>query len=126
VSDRIVLANMRFMGRHGVHDWEQRDPQPFEVDVELYRDLRRAGGADDLEATIDYGIVYAKVQAIVEGSSMQLLEALAAAIADSLLADLDVTEVAVRVRKPAVRLGGPLDYAGVEIRRARADLGSSD
>jgi len=28
-----------------------------------------------------------------------------------------VAEVGVRVRKPAVQLGGPLDYAGVEIWR---------
>ena len=121
MSDRIVLANMRFMARHGVHDWEQREPQPFEVDVELYRDLRRAGTDDDLAATIDYGPVYATVQRIVDGPSMQLLEALAEAIATSLLADLDVTEVVVRVRKPAVRLAGPLDFAGVEIRRGRPD-----
>jgi dihydroneopterin aldolase len=120
VTDRIVLANMRFAARHGVHEWEQREAQPFEVDVELYRDLRAAGAHDDLAQTIDYGPVYATVQRIVEGTSVRLLEALAAAIADSLLADLDVTEVVVRVRKPAVRLGGPLDYAGVEIRRARA------
>jgi dihydroneopterin aldolase len=121
VSDRIVLANMRFMARHGVHDWEKREPQPFEVDVELYRDLRRAGIDDDLAATIDYGPVYATVQRIVDGPSMQLLEALAEAIATSLLADLDVTEVVVRVRKPAVRLAGPLDFAAVEIRRGRPD-----
>jgi 7,8-dihydroneopterin aldolase/epimerase/oxygenase len=119
VGDRIVLANMRFMARHGVHDWEQREAQPFEVDVELHRDLRRAGTLDDLDATIDYGPVYATVQRIVEGSSVKLLEALATTIAEALLADLDVTEVVVRVRKPAVKLGGPLDYAGVEIRRAR-------
>jgi hypothetical protein len=31
-----------------------------------------------------------------------------------------VDEVVVRVRKPAVRLGGPLDHASVEIRRLRA------
>ena len=121
MTDRIVLANMRFAARHGVHEWEQREAQPFEVDVELYRDLHRAGADDDLEQTIDYGPVYAIVQRIVEGTSVKLLEALAAAIADSLLADLDVSEVVVRVRKPAVRLAGPLDYAGVEIRRARAD-----
>jgi dihydroneopterin aldolase len=121
MSDRIVLANMRFMARHGVHDWEKREPQPFEVDVELHRDLRRAGIDDDLAATIDYGPVYATVQRIVDGPSMQLLEALAEAIATALLADLDVTEVVVRVRKPAVRLAGPLDFAGVEIRRGRPD-----
>jgi 7,8-dihydroneopterin aldolase/epimerase/oxygenase len=121
VSDRIVLANMRFSARHGVHEWEQREAQPFEVDVELHRDLRGAGTDDDLGQTIDYGAVYATVQRIVEGTSMRLLEALATTIAESLLADLDVTEVVVRVRKPAVKLPGPLDYAGVEIRRARAD-----
>jgi dihydroneopterin aldolase len=121
VSDRIVLANMRFTAPHGVHEWEQREPQPFEVDVELHRDLRRAGMDDDLAATIDYGPVYATVQRIMEGPSIRLLEALAEAIAGALLADLDVSEVVVRVRKPAVRLAGPLDYAGVEIRRTRAD-----
>jgi dihydroneopterin aldolase len=121
VSDRIVLANMRFMARHGVHDWEKREPQPFEVDVELLRDLRRAGTDDDLAATIDYGPVYAIVQRIVDGPSIQLLEALAEAIATALLADLDATEVVVRIRKPAVRLAGPLDFAGVEIRRGRPD-----
>jgi dihydroneopterin aldolase len=121
VSDRIVLANMRFMARHGVLDEEQRESQPFEVDVELHRDLRRAGIDDDLAATIDYGPVYATVRRIVDGPSVRLLEALAEAIAGSLLADLDVSEVVVRVRKPAVRLGGPLDFAGVEIHRTRVD-----
>ncbi len=121
MADRIVLANMRFMARHGVHDWERREAQPFEVDVELYRDLQLAGRADDLDATIDYGPVYASVQRILEGPSIKLLEALATAIAETLLADLDITEVVVRVRKPAVKLGGPLDFAGVEIRRARTE-----
>ncbi len=121
MSDRIVLANMRFVARHGVHEWERREPQPFEVDVELYCDLRRAGTDDDLKRTIDYGPVYAAVRRIVEGTSFRLLEAIATAIADAILADPDVTEVVVRVRKPGVRLGGPLDYAGVEIRRSRAD-----
>ena len=126
MSDRIVLANMRFMARHGVHDWEQREAQPFEVDVELHRDLRRAGIDDDLAATIDYGPVYRMVQRILEGPPIKLLEALAEAIAGSLLADLDVSEVVVRVRKPAVKLAGPLDFAGVEIRRTRADAEGRD
>ena len=35
LSDRIVLANMQFEGRHGYYDWELQTAQPFEVDVEL-------------------------------------------------------------------------------------------
>ena len=47
-------------------------------------------------------------------------EHVAEAISHELLADFEVTEVTVRVRKPEVQLGGPLDYAGVEISRGRS------
>ena len=121
MSDRIVLANMRFQGRHGVYEWEQLTAQPFEVDVELMLNLQPAGIDDDIELSVDYGRVYDAVRQIVESTSFRLLEALAEAISHELLADFDVTEVVVRVRKPEVRLDGPLDHAGVEIHRQRAD-----
>ena len=47
-------------------------------------------------------------------------KALAEAISHELLTDFPVAEVGVRVRKPKVELGGPLDYAGVEIWRRRS------
>ena len=121
MSDRIVLANMQFQGRHGVHDYEQVTPQPFEVDVELSLDLQPAGIDDDLERTVDYGAVYDAVRQIVESTTFRLLEALAEAICHELLADFEVEEVDVRLRKPAVKLGGPLDYAGVQVHRRRPD-----
>jgi len=110
---------MRLEGRHGYYDHELLAPQPFEVDVELVLNLQPAGVDDDLERSVDYGKVYEVVRQIVESTSFRLLEALAEAISHELLADFDVTEVCVRIRKPAVRLSGPLDYAGVEIRRQR-------
>ena len=110
---------MRFQGRHGVLEWEQRTPQAFEVDVELTKNLQRAGVDDDLEQTVDYGKVFDAVRQIVESTSYRLLEALAEAISHELLTDFPIEEVAVRVRKPEVKLSGPLDYAGVEIRRQR-------
>ncbi len=66
MSDRIVLANMRFQGRHGYYDHELLATQPFEVDVELTRNLQPAGVDDDLTKSVDYGAVYEKVRAIVE------------------------------------------------------------
>jgi dihydroneopterin aldolase len=111
---------MRFEGRHGWHEHEQRNAQPFEVDLALLLDLSAAGRQDDLQRTIDYGPVYRVVRDIVERRSYRLLEALATVIADDVLAAHGaVDEVVVRVRKPAVDLGGPLDWAGVEIRRRR-------
>lgn len=120
MTDRIVLADLRFRARHGVHAWEHEQDQPFEVDVELALDLRPAGTTDDLVRTIDYGRVYATVAEIVTGRSFGLIEALAEAIAEAILADLagvPLVSVLVRVRKPGVRLGGPLAFAGVEIVR---------
>jgi dihydroneopterin aldolase len=112
---------MRFQGRHGYYDHELLATQPFEVDVELRLNLQPAGVDDDLELSVDYGKVYEAVRQIVESTSFRLLEALAEAISHELLADFEVDEVLVRVRKPEVRLSGPLDYAGVEIRRLRAN-----
>ncbi|HEY7524308.1 MAG TPA: dihydroneopterin aldolase [Candidatus Limnocylindrales bacterium] len=124
MTDRIVLSDMRFSGRHGYHQWEQHEAQPFEVDVELVLNLQPAGIDDDLTKTVDYGRVYAIARQIVESTTFRLLEALAEAISHEVLADFpSVGEVGVRVRKPKVRLGGPLAYAGVEIWRSRSSAG---
>jgi 7,8-dihydroneopterin aldolase/epimerase/oxygenase len=119
LSDRIVLTNMQFQGRHGYYDHELTTPQAFEVDVELHLDLQPAGLDDDLTKTVDYAEVYGATRQIVESTSFHLLEALAEAISHELLADFPIAEVGVRIRKPEVKLGGPLDHASVEIRRRR-------
>lgn len=119
MTDRIVLTNLRFDAIHGAHAWEREATQPFEVDVELWLDLRPAGTTDDLARTIDYGRAYDAVAGVVLGPPRSLLESIADAIATDLLARFGCDTVVVRVRKPGVRLGGPLDHAAVEIRRSR-------
>ena len=81
MSDRIVLRNMVFQGTHGVLEQEQREPQPFEVDVELLLNLQPAGVEDDLEQTVDYSVVFEACRQIVESTRFRLVEALAEAIA---------------------------------------------
>ena len=121
MTDRIILADMTFQARHGVAPHEKIGLQRFEVDVELVVDLQPAGLEDDLERTVDYGSVYQTTRQIVESTTFNLIEALAEAICHELLGEHPrVHEVVVRVRKPEVRLGGPLGYAGVEVRRRRS------
>lgn len=120
MTDRISLTNMRFEGIHGVLEDERLAPQPFEVDVELHLDLAPAGRADDLSKTADYRQAFEICRETIEGPSCQLLEALAEKIAARLLdafKSVAVSEVVVRVRKPAVTLPGELDHAAVEISR---------
>jgi dihydroneopterin aldolase len=119
VTDRIILDSMVFQGTHGVMEVEQLTPQPFEVDVELALNLQPAGLADDLAQTIDYSQVFDTCRQIVESTRFDLLEALAEAIAQELLAGFPVDEVTIRLRKPKVKLGGTLRSAGVEIHRRR-------
>lgn len=122
MTDRIVLSNMIFEGRHGVDPAERANPQPFEVDVELHLDTRPAGLSDDLTRTVDYRDVFGICRSVVEGPSRQLIETLAESIAEAVLersAAAGTTEVVVRIRKPEAPLPGQLDHASVEITRRR-------
>jgi dihydroneopterin aldolase len=122
VTDRIVLTNMVFQGRHGVGPAERANPQPFEVDVEIHLDTRPAGLADDLSRTVDYREIFDICRSVVEGPSRQLIETLAESIATAMLersAAAGAIEVLVRVRKPEAPLPGRLDHAAIEITRRR-------
>jgi dihydroneopterin aldolase len=120
VSDRILIEGIVVQGTHGVHPEEQVTPQPFEIDVELALDLQPAGLTDDLERTIDYSKVFLTCREVVESTRFLLIEALGEAIAEALFAGYPADEVTIRIRKPAVDLGGPFRAVGIEIRRARA------
>ncbi|MEN6389026.1 MAG: dihydroneopterin aldolase [Syntrophomonas sp.] len=115
--DKIAAKGMRFHACHGVSPQEKQSPQPFIVDVELSLDLTRACRSDHIEDTVDYGAVFNCVQNIVEGPSFNLLEALAQAIADRLLADFEIEAVKVRVKKPEAPVEGDFEYFSVIIER---------
>jgi len=117
MADRIVLAGMRFFGYHGALPEERTPGQEFVVDVEVEADLREAGKSDDLGDTVDYRKVYAAAKSVVEGPPRQLLEAVAEEIATRVLALPRVEAVVIRLRKPSVRLPGPVAHSAVEIRR---------
>lgn len=119
MSDRIVLAGMRFFGYHGALPEERVRGQEFVVDIEVEADLAAAGRSDALGDTVDYREVYEAARVVVTGEPRQLLEAVAEEIAGRVLALARVDAVLVRVRKPRVALPGPLDHSAVEIRRVR-------
>ncbi len=119
--DKVVLIGMRFFAYHGILPDERAQGQEFEVDVELEGDFRAAGRQDDLAQSIDYRQAYDVVKTVAEGDAKHLIETVAESIANGLLALDRVSAVTVRVRKPAVKLPGPLAHSGVEIHRRRDD-----
>ncbi|MEX0709649.1 MAG: dihydroneopterin aldolase [Chloroflexota bacterium] len=119
VTDRITLRGMRFAGRHGVTAAEREAAQPFEVDVVVRLDLSRPAATDDLADTIDYSTIFEVARQIVEERSFHLIEALAGAIADAILANPAVDDVEVRVRKPKAPLPGAFETVEARLRRRR-------
>ena len=119
-----MLEGMTFFGYHGVSLAEKELGQRFVVDVEILTDLAAAGRSDDLAQTVNYAQVYRLVKEVVEGPSLNLIEAVAERIADVLLALQRVEAVRVRVRKPWAPIrGSVLSAAAVEIERKRIDGG---
>ncbi len=118
--DVIVLRGIKAIGRHGVLGFERERGQPFEVDVEMELDLSQAAANDDLLLTADYGAVIAAVVQLVETTSFRLVEALAAAVANAVLAATPAQAVTVEVRKVRPPVAAHVDSVGVRIHRSRA------
>jgi dihydroneopterin aldolase len=119
MSDRITLRGMQFLGRHGVTVEERAEAQPFEVDLVLRLDLSRPAATDDLADTINYASLFELTREVVEVRTFRLIEALAAAVAEAVLAAHPVDDVEVRVRKPEAPLPGAFEAVEVRIRRRR-------
>src|SRR6266511_3651856 len=117
-GDRILIRNLRVFGYHGVLPEEAERGQVFVIDLDLALDLEPAGRSDELDHTIDYGGLTARVAELVAGNRRQLLEAVAADVADLALADQRVEQVRVRVTKPHAPLGVDAEVA-VEVVRGR-------
>lgn len=118
--DDIRVTGMTFFAYHGVKPEEKRLGQRFVVDVVVGADLRGAGESDDLTKTLDYGRIYAVTREIVEGESLDLIEAVAERVCAAVLALSPLAEeVATTVHKPAAPIPGTLDEASVRLVRRR-------
>ena len=114
----IEIQGLELEGFHGALDAERLDGQPFLFDVLLH--AHDAGvRSDKLGDTVDYTAVVVAIREVSGGHRFNLIEALAAAVADALLERFPVSRVRVRVRKPQVKLGAPVEWTAATIERGR-------
>jgi dihydroneopterin aldolase len=112
---KVELHGLDLYGYHGVHPEERERGQRFLYDVEL--EVGDRGADDRLENAVDYSQVARAVCEVAE-TPYNLLEALAAAIADVLEERFRPESLKVRVRKPDVRPGGmDVEFAAVTVER---------
>lgn len=119
MTDRITLTGLRVHGHHGVFEHEKADGQDFLVDLTVWIDLHVAGTTDSLEDTLDYGVLADRVARIVGGPPRDLIESVAAQVADEVMTDSRVHAVEVTIHKPNAPI--PLSFVDVSVtvRRSR-------
>jgi dihydroneopterin aldolase len=122
MTDRIALRGLTVRGNHGVFDHERRDGQDFIVDVTVWLDLAPAAASEDLTDTLDYGTLAKRAADIVAGPPRDLIETVAAEIAEDVLTDQRVHAVEVVVHKPSAPI--PLQFADVAVVARRSRRGT--
>ena len=115
--DSIHLTGIRCYGYTGYLPEEQILGQWFEVDLTVWLDLSQAGESDRIEDTLDYRSVIEQVRQLVQTARFALLERLATAIAERILAESSPLQAPVvqQVRVRLTKLAAPIPNFGGQI-----------
>ena len=104
-ASRITIEGIEAEGRHGANPGERLEAQPFVVDLDVLLEVER----DQMDATVDYRALADLARATVASTSFELLESVAAAVAQAIFDLSAVLEVTATVHKPQAA-----DSMGVE------------
>ncbi len=107
----------------GIDPEELHQPQPVQIDLWAGLPRSLACDTDQIRDTIDYGRVHGALQTLLTDHGVQLLEALAEAIAQMLLVDFGAHWVRVALVKP--RKFANVKAVGVTIERRRRQVNNA-
>jgi 7,8-dihydroneopterin aldolase/epimerase/oxygenase len=96
MRSRLFLSGIRAAGHHGARPGEKAEPQDFVVDLDLEVDVDH----DSIGGTADYRAITETVRGVVQERSFDLIETMARAIADEVMALPRVLSVTAVVHKP--------------------------
>lgn len=117
MGDRIRLAGIEVLGRHGVYTGEKFSDQPFVVDLDCVLDRQRTD--DNLATTVDYSELADQVAEIIQAESVDLIETLAERIAAAILTHPVISRVTVTVHKPEAPLSVHVRDVAVRVKRRK-------
>ena len=118
--DIINIKNLEIFAKHGVLPEENVLGQKFVISASLFINLRGAGKSDELEESLDYGMVCHLIRDFVEKNTFKLIEAVAENLAEKLLADNPaIQRVRLEIKKPWAPVAMHLETVSVEIERGR-------
>lgn len=113
-SDCIHLRGLELPVRIGVPEEERAAWQTLRADISLTLAGRFEEMQDDLSATVDYAAVALRLRALAAERPRQLIETLAAEMAQCLLTEFQVTSVGIELKK---RILPGCDHVAVSLTR---------
>lgn len=96
-SARLFLTGIDGSGRHGADPGEKDEPQTLVADL----DVEVRVGGDRIDSTADYRMLIAAAREVIEERSFDLVESLAAAVAERVSTFPGVVSATAIVHKPA-------------------------
>jgi len=117
--DILFLREFKLDTIIGIYDWERKIPQTIQLDVEIGLPKSRACETDNVEDTIDYAKIVARIQETLAAKPFSLVEALAEHVAQLIRSEFGAPWVKVSVAKLGLIRG--IKQLGVVIERGNKD-----
>lgn len=116
--DKISIKGLEIYANHGVLKEERELGQRFVISCDMYLDTRKAGLADNLDETIDYGKICFRMERFLTEHTYKLIETAAEELAKELLYTVPRLEALdLEIEKPWAPIGLPLQTVSVSIHR---------
>ena len=115
----IEVRGLTVHAHHGVHEHEREHGQRFVLDLVLVPSSTLGCETDRLGDTVSYGDAARIAADIAVSTRFDLVERLAAHIADTLLARLPLERATITVHKPEAPLGLDFEDVAVTVSRVR-------
>jgi dihydroneopterin aldolase len=115
----IEVRGLTVHGHHGVHEAEREHGQRFVLDLVLVPRSSRGCETDRLGDTVSYGDAARVAVEVATSVRFDLIERLAAHVADTLLARMPLERATITVHKPEAPLGLEFDDVCVTVSRVR-------
>ena len=118
MNDHILINDLRVQARVGVGEQERSSPQWLVTNIDLALDLAPAGASDDIEDTVDYGILTTQVAKLLRETEARTLEHLAEKVVALIAPNKAVVGVTVEIVKEAPPIAEELGGVAVKLERA--------
>lgn len=112
----IALNNIQLFGYHGLHNHEKQQGNAFVVDVEVDFPFTQTLLHDNMETSLDYGVLFNCIRETIEGPSRNLLETLILEMETRILSALpEVQGVRISLKKMNPPVDGTVGSSEVRI-----------